>query len=173
MKMNIFCRVGIFTLVLTFGLLLMSCEDSVAVGSGGPDTAFNGRWVCICCQDLEFRLNNGSFEEFNHHVATARGTYTTNDIYFILDPTHLHGDFNFYGGDLAWIQFASRWYTRNEFKAEVENQLRIAGWLEWDIRDHLWDIEYLFWPRIYTYTLSGNILSFNYKSISQTFIRRN
>jgi len=95
-----------FLMVLIFGLMI--------VGSlyAQTDNRLNGRWTVT--QDgieLEYRFNNGNFDEFMMGGPSGRGTYTASNGEITINHTHVHGGL-FESIGLSGLE--SKWYTRNE-----------------------------------------------------------
>lgn len=127
--------IGILTIVLVFGMVVVSC-DNTTNGSGNGNTELNGTWVGTVFSygwwasaessgtvDIEsvFTFDDETFEYFEDKhsdsipheliakkISVDKGTYTTNGGKIKFTKTHIFGDS--YGLD-------SKWYSKSEIKA--------------------------------------------------------
>ena len=115
---NIFF-LGILSIILIFGVLLIAC----GADGTGPDPALNGTWINDEYGVEQYTFNNGFFEAnmiilnkaYDPPVVVSifsKGTYTTSNGQISTTMTHIHGDWDGFHGQLE-----SKWYTKEEVAA--------------------------------------------------------
>jgi len=117
--MRIRILLGMLTMVLVFGMMVVGCDNNL--NSGKTDPALNGTWVMdempVCI--TEMRYNNGYYEqyrqEFGYHTFSgliSKGNYTTKDNVIYCTNVQVNGA---YWAPLdAYSGLESKWYSIEE-----------------------------------------------------------
>jgi len=107
---NVFKVLGIIALVAVIGFSMAACV--VDKDSDDTDTALNGTWVK---GSEAWKFKNGNFEESIGGRPAAKGFFTTKNNKITIVITGIHGG----SPEFAVYQLASKWYSKDEFKAET------------------------------------------------------
>jgi len=129
-------------MILKFKMLIIALSFGfVVIGSlfAQTDNRLNGRWITV--QDditMEYRFNNGNFEDSTNGLSYRRGTYTVSNGNINLNYTHMHGDsFNFIFNELgiSFSKLDSKWHTLNEVILAVRPIFIGLGFSERDVNN--------------------------------------
>jgi 2-methylcitrate dehydratase PrpD len=107
---NVFKVLGVIALAAAIGFLIAACE--VDRDRESTDTALNGTWVK---GSKVWEFKNGNFEESIGGSPAAKGFYTTKSDKMTIIITGIHGG----SPEFAVYQLASKWYSKDEFKADT------------------------------------------------------
>ena len=128
----------------------------IVIGSvyAQTDNRLNGRWTTTeDGVELEYRFNNGNFEEFMMGGSSGRGTYTAINGEITINHTHVHGGL-FENMGLSGI-LESKWYSRNEAIIAIRAFFIELGFSERDIIEL---VNQMLSNRTYNYSVDANSL---------------
>jgi len=123
----------------TFFITLFFLFFAVGFLFAQTENRLNGKWVTV--QEgitLEYRFNNGNFEDLINGISNDKGTYTVSNGNINFNFTHCHGDFyNYFFKELGIniSKFDSKWYTVNEIIIAIRPILIGLGLPEKDVND--------------------------------------